>query len=263
MRYILDHDLHIHTQLSPCSADDRQTPAAILAYGLTAGFRLLSTADHCWPQTPLSLLRSHLPLPQSKNCRFLFGVEVDMDKTDTLSLSPTDIEALDFAVISTNHLHLHGYSLDPAVTPSDALSRKIRYQERLHHMLSMDLPFYKTGLAHFTQAMACGSEPIRFLTLFSDEELSDIFTKVRDRGMGVELNFVPTQYNKGDLKEILRPYFIAKNLGCKFYFASDAHHPESFVGVIERKMAPVIDLLDLTEDDKFPFVKDMISQIKD
>ena len=261
MRYVLDHDLHIHTHLSPCSADDRQTPAAILTYGLSSGFRLLCATDHLWPQTPLSLLRTHQPLPQSKHCRFLFGAEVDMDKTDTISATKEEIESLDFAIISTDHLNLRGYSIDPAVTPGDALSRKTRYKERLHTMLAMDLPFYKTGLPHFTDALACGDEPIRFLTLFSDAELTDIFTKVRDRGMGVELNFVPSRYNAEDLKEVLRPYFIAKNLGCKFYFAGDAHHPEDFRGVIARKMEPVIDLLDLTEDDKFPFVKQMIAEM--
>jgi histidinol phosphatase-like PHP family hydrolase len=207
-------------------------------------------------------LRTHQPLPQSKHCRFLFGAEVDMDKTDTLSVSPADIETLDFAVISTDHLNVHGYSIDPAVTPSDALSRKTRYKERLHLMLDMDLPFYKTGLAHFTAELVCGGEPIRCLTLFSDAELTDIFTKVRDRGMGVELNFVPSRYNAEDLREILRPYFIAKNLGCKFYFASDAHHPEGFCDVIARKMEPIIDLLDLTEEDKFPFVKKMIAEME-
>jgi histidinol phosphatase-like PHP family hydrolase len=259
MRYVPDHDLHIHSHLSPCSADDRQSPAAILSYGLTAGFSLLCVTDHCWPQTPLSLLRSHQPLPQSKKCKFLFGAEVDMDKTDTLSVSPADIETLDFAVISTDHLNLRGYSIDPAVTPGDALSRKTRYKERLHTMLAMDLPFHKTGLAHFTAELVCGDEPIRCLTLFSDAELIDIFTKVRDRGMGVELNFVPDRYKPDDLREVLRPYFIAKNLGCKFYFASDAHHPEGFCGVVKRKMEPIIDLLDLTEEDKFPFVKEMIA----
>ena len=95
--------------------------------------------------------------------------------------------------------------------------------------------------------------------MFTDAELTDIFTKVRDRGMGVELNFTPAGYKADDLKEVLRPYFIAKNLGCKFYFASDAHHPEGFHHVFARKMNPVIDLLDLTEDDKFPFIKEMIA----
>ena len=184
-----------------------------------------------------------------------------MDKTDTLSATPAEIDALDFAVISTDHLNLRGYSIDPTVTPGDALSRKTRYKERLHTMLAMDLPFYKTGLAHFTAELVCGDDPIRCLTLFSDAELIDIFTKVRDRGMGVELNFVPSRYAAADLKEVLRPYFIAKNLGCKFYFASDAHHPEGFCGVIARKMEPVIDLLDLTENDKFPFVKQMIEEM--
>ena len=259
MRYVLDHDLHIHSHLSPCSADDRQTPAAILSYGLTAGLSLLCVTDHLWPNTPLSLLRSHQPLPQSKHCRFLFGAEVDMDKTDTLSATKQEIESLDFAILSTDHLNLKGYSIDPTVTPGDALSRKTRYKERLHTMLNMDLPFYKTGLPHFTDSLACNDEPIRFLTLFTDAELTDIFTKVRDRGMGVELNFTPAGYKADDLKEVLRPYFIAKNLGCKFYFASDAHHPEGFHHVFARKMNPVIDLLDLTEDDKFPFIKEMIA----
>ena len=40
MRFVPDHDLHIHTQLSPCSRDARQTPEAILSYGITAGMKL-------------------------------------------------------------------------------------------------------------------------------------------------------------------------------------------------------------------------------
>ena len=47
-----------------------------------------------------------------------------------------------------------------------------------------------------------------------------------------------------------RIYKIAKQCGCKFYFGSDAHHPDALdraKGIFER----AVDLLGLTEDDRF------------
>ena len=49
---------------------------------------------------------------------------------------------------------------------------------------------------------------------------------------------------------VLRPYIIAKRCGCKFYLGSDAHRPsqlDNAKAIFER----AIDLLKLTEDDKF------------
>ena len=49
---------------------------------------------------------------------------------------------------------------------------------------------------------------------------------------------------------LLRPFFIAKECGCKFYLGSDAHHPDGLDGakaIFER----AVDLLELTEEDKF------------
>jgi histidinol phosphatase-like PHP family hydrolase len=220
--------------------------------------KLLNLADHCWPDTRAAVLPRPENLPEGKHCFLLHGAEVDMDMNDNLSASIAEIEAMDFAVIAFSHLHLKNYCV-PKDFPEDAETHKKRFLERVHHLLSLDLPFHKTGLAHFTCELLCTAEPYRCLDLISDAELIDIFTKVRDRGMGVELNFVPDRYKPDDLREVLRPYFIAKNLGCKFYFASDAHHPEGFCGVVKRKMEPIIDLLDLTEEDKFPFVKEMIA----
>ena len=49
MQYQIDHDLHIHSFISPCAGHDpRQTPAAILAYGVTAGLCLVCVTDHIW-----------------------------------------------------------------------------------------------------------------------------------------------------------------------------------------------------------------------
>ena len=48
----------------------------------------------------------------------------------------------------------------------------------------------------------------------------------------------------------MRPFVIAKERGCRFYFGSDAHHPSDFERAKE-KFEKTVDLLDLTEDDKF------------
>ena len=261
MRFVPDHDLHIHTKLSPCSRDDRQIPEAILAYGITADMKLLNLADHCWPDTRDTVLPKPADLPQGKHCFLLHGAEVDMDMNDNLSASVEEIETLDFAVIALNHLHLKNYCV-PNDFPEDALTHKERFKERLHHLLSLDLPFYKTGIAHFSDGLVCTADPIRCIDLFSDAELIDIFQKIRDRGMGVELNLVPGRYSADDLDSGLRPLRVAKSLGCKFYMGGDAHHPDDFAGTLTRKMNPLIDLLELEESDKLPFIPETIARLE-
>ena len=48
MRYIADHDLHIHTQLSLCSGDPEQNKDTILNYGIENGMTTLCLTDHMW-----------------------------------------------------------------------------------------------------------------------------------------------------------------------------------------------------------------------
>ena len=46
MKYIIDHDLHIHSCLSACSGNPAQTPAAILNYARANGFKHICLTDH-------------------------------------------------------------------------------------------------------------------------------------------------------------------------------------------------------------------------
>jgi hypothetical protein len=43
--------------------------------------------------------------------------------------------------------------------------------------------------------------------------------------------------------------------------ASDAHHPDDFSGVLTRRMNPLIDLLELEESDKLPFIPETIARL--
>ena len=48
MRYTVDHDLHIHSQISSCSRDPEQTNERILQYAEKNGLNTLCLTDHFW-----------------------------------------------------------------------------------------------------------------------------------------------------------------------------------------------------------------------
>ena len=126
-------------------------------------------------------------------------------------------------------------------------------RRRLDALLAMDLPFHKVGLAHPACSLIHKESREGYLDTLSalpEDALTALFAKAAGLGMGIELNVCDMRYKDSERDALLRPYFIAKSEGCKFYCGSDAHHPkgfETFLTVYER----AIDMLGLTEDDKF------------
>ena len=77
-----------------------------------------------------------------------------------------------------------------------------------------------------------------------------MFKKTAEVGAGVELNFPLSSYDEKQQERVLRPYRIALDCGCKFYFGSDAHHPDVLDRAPENFKA-IADALGLTEADRF------------
>ena len=48
MKYIVDHDYHIHSQLSSCSRDPEQNPKRILQYAKDNSLKRIVLTDHYW-----------------------------------------------------------------------------------------------------------------------------------------------------------------------------------------------------------------------
>ena len=61
-------------------------------------------------------------------------------------------------------------------------------------------------------------------------------------GVGGQVEFTAARFRRLEYTENV--------CGCKFYLASDAHTPEQ-LNVATERFQRAIDLLDLTEDDKF------------
>ena len=262
MKFVIDHDLHIHSRLSSCSGHPGQTPEAILNYARENGFRHICLTDHFWddkvpgaspwyaPQN-YAHLREALPLPTCDGIRFDFGCEAEMNVSLTVGIGRECLEAFDFIIVPTNHLHNREFAVPP-----DAVTVKRRaayFMERNHALLDMDMPFEKMGLAHFTSVLtAYDSEGSRdeVFDAISDMQYAELFERVAAKGLGVELN---TPYEDAFCESALRPYRIAKACGCKFYLGSDAHVPSDFLNA-RKRFSAIVDALGLTEDDKHPFV---------
>lgn len=266
MRYIWDNDMHIHSNLSLCSRDPLQTPERILQYAKDNNLKTIVLTDHCWDEKSIPssdwykyqdleyTFRSK-PLPQSEGIEFLFGVETEINKDMVLGLKEESFDELDFVVIPTTHLHMKGF----AISEEDAASVEGRAKvwiSRLEGLLNMELPFKKIGIAHLACSLIAPNREdyLKVLNLLPTEKLEQLFKKCAELGVGIELNADDMNFADDEAETVLRMFRIAKQQGCKFYMGSDAHHPNELDNA-RRLFERAIDMLELTEDDKFHITK--------
>ena len=270
MRYIVNHDLHIHSQLSSCSRDPEQTAARILDYAVQNSFTDICLTDHFWdPAVPgasswyakqdYNHVIQSLPLPKAEGVNFHFGCETEMDKHMTLAISDKMIDKFDFVIVPINHFHMRDFTIDEKDLAPER--RADTFVAHVMKLLNMDLPFHKMGIAHMCASSIAGTcdESIRdhlgMFDLISDDTFREIFELAAKRGVGIELNIsaeVFEKYTPEETEKRFRMFKIAKKCGCKFYLGSDAHHPASF-GKSLLRFNGAIDALGLEESDKFDF----------
>ena len=267
MKYIVDHDYHIHTYLSPCGNDPTQTIERILQYAKENDIKRICVADHFWDEAVPNTARVDtgsrawfekqnfariseiLPFPKDPEVEILFGCEVDMDQYLTLGLSKEKIDKFDFIIIAATHMHMVDFSIKANATLEERAEAWVARHEAI---LNMDLPFHKVGIAHMAINLISLDPPksdLTVLDMIPDETYERIFKKAALLGVGIEVNFKPYKEAE-DIRRQIRPYLIAKKCGCKFYVGSDAHRPIE----LDRsgaRLHHMVELLDLDENDKF------------
>ncbi len=259
MRYIADHDFHIHSTISPCCHDENQTPENILKYAQENGLNKICLTNHLWdekvkspadwhPKQQFISVSSVLPLPQDENVIFLFGAEADMDYEFNVGVSEERYNEMDFIIIPTTHLHLAGNTVKEKIkTPEEAAEIWVK---RLEELLKKDLPWHKTGIAHLTCGHIFKGRTTEVIKLLPEEKLYELFKDCAKKGVGIELNMKTLSLSQEEKDILLRPYFIAKDCGCKFYLGSDSHKIEA-LKTAKENFEDIITLLDLKESDKF------------
>lgn len=259
MRYIADHDFHIHSTVSLCCHDETQTPEAILNYAKANGYRQICLTNHFWDEKVASEadwcsehsflpLSSVLPLPQDDNTEFLFGCETDMDFNNVLGVSEERFDAFDFIIVATTHLHLDGNTVKNEITTPEEAA--FHWVDKIENLLTKNLPWGKIGIAHLTSGHIFKKRPEEALVLIPDSTLYSVFNECARKGVGIELN-VKTSNMPSTQREIFhRPYLIEKECGCKFYLGSDSHKA-SALACSKENFEDIITQLDLKESDKF------------
>ena len=263
MRYKIDHDYHIHSQLSTCSSDPKQNPLRILQHAKDNNLSTICVTDHYWdsaveggspwykPQNFEHISQSK-PLPQDENIKFLFGAETELVKNFTLGMPLNRFSDFDFVIIPTTHFHMNGFTInEDEFRNSEKLANL--WIKRLDKVLDMPLPFEKIGIAHLACHLINNNsreDYLQTLSLISASEMERVFTKMAQKGCGVELNKGDMSFSDSEADIVLRPFKIAKNCGCKFYLGSDVHSPSRFDG-FKQVFDRAVTLLDLKESDKF------------
>ncbi len=279
MPFSTAHDLHIHTRLSACCADEGMTPQAILDYAAARQYDLVCITDHCWdaavpgasdwyrPQT-IEHIRRSLPLPErpsaparaeadsaSADCapcppaRLLFGCETEYCGGSAIGISRAAAEALELVLVPLNHFHMQDFVRPAAVQSPPAIAEL--FTERLEQLLRLDLPWTKVGLAHLTCPLLYAAGEVReVLALLDSNRFLRAFEQYAKRGVGIELNAGCFADGPTQSMLSLQLYRWAKQAGCRFYCGSDAHSRAS-LDEVGRILPAVVQALELTEQDRF------------
>ena len=259
----IDHDLHCHSQLSLCSSDPKMTAAAILDFARAHNYTCQCVTDHFWDAgkpgssnwyalQDYEHVRASLPLPQDPDgkVRMVFGCETEFCGKNKIGIKQATCDKFDFIVIPPNHFHMLNFVRPDTYNTEQKVADL--FVERLEEISQRRLPWRKVGIAHITCGLTFreGDTPLVF-RLVDEKRYRAVMRRFARRGTGIEINlgcFAPNWRKRED--DILRLYRLALEEGCKFYLASDAHHPDELAVVPER--APeVISLLGLTEDNLY------------
>lgn len=258
--FSIRHDLHCHSNLSICSTDPNCTPKAIYKLAQEKGYEAICLTDHLWDeQIPcgddfyraqgIAHVLQGRPKTVLPGVRCLFGCETDYDCEGRLGLSREHYDLFDFIVIPPNHMHFKGMICPRDVTTPAQMAAY--FTRRLEEISQLDVPMERVGIAHLTCSLLyLEGDIFDVISRMDEARLRTVFERFARRGAGIELNAYSFWRMDENPDVSLRLYRIAKEAGCKFYCASDAHSIEGYAG-IEENLPRVIEALGLTEDDRY------------
>lgn len=260
----IDHDVHVHTFLSACCRDPEAVPEKILARAAESGLRLIGFADHLWdpacpggsgwyaPQTPDHVAQVREQMPVQTPVRVLFGAESEYCGGGKVGISRTTAEALDFVLLPMSHLHMKGFVMPSGVDDPAGIGALM--VQRFREVIALGLA---TGIAH--PFLPCGypTQTDAIIGSISDGQFRECFTAAAQAGVSIEITtgFFPSLRSEEPLPgwqdaTFLRPLALAKESGCRFHFASDAHTLAGIGSV--QQLAPFVADLGLDEGHVHP-----------
>jgi histidinol phosphatase-like PHP family hydrolase len=256
---MIDHDLHVHTTLSDCCHDENAVPEAILRRAAEVGLKTIGFADHLWdsavagasdwyaPQDLDHILQIRERIPDDTfGVRVLVGCETEFLGGRHVGISPDAAAKLDFVLVPTTHFHMKGFVVPESLQASKDVAAKM--VERFKEAVALEVT---TGIAHPFMPLGVGDRLGEILDCISDAAFEDCFGAAADRGVSIEVHHGMAR-DSGD-GPFLRILSIARQAGCVFHFASDAH---SLQGIGEvHQLEPLARAAGITAEDVLPLAR--------
>jgi len=267
----INHDLHVHTYLSACCGDkENQIPEKILVVAEELGLDTIGFSDHIWtnpqvepsgwylPQDERQIIRLRSDLASlSSPVRVLVGCEADTIAPGKFSITQEFASSLDYVGLSCSHFHMKKL----VQQPKDDSPRSVG-----EHLMTFFVSAIKSGLAtiivHPFLPLGYKNQYDDIIAALSDAELSDAFSVAAEQNVALEITtaFFPSIEKENgpavsmwSIETPSRVLSLAKAVGCKFSFGSDAHSLE------RMKQLPELEIfskhLDLKKEDMVPITR--------
>lgn len=266
----ITQDIHIHTHYSLCAKSDA-TPQFYIDNAATRGLNLIGFSDHMWDlgngsalgiqpnleyilQVKNDLAKCTIP----DNLRVLVGCETDILSDSTLGISRDVAKQLDFVLVSQAHTHFFQvcppqYQKDRRACMRFCLDAFKRLMNHPDADLITAVPHPLS--THYANQNGGDSD---LLEAVSDAEFKEAFLLAAEKNIGIEINAHTVKFacdstntDANDLNQLknlqlYRMFSLAKEVGCKFTFGSDAH--DQYAVSLFWLAQAMADALDLTED---------------
>lgn len=265
MKFSIDHDFHCHSVLSECCHDNNMTVQTIYEWAKKDGIEEQCITDHLWDSSvpgasnwyrPQNMNHVKQSLPQLATLpkdgpRMYFGCETEYCGNGKLGLSKEHFDDFDFVIIPPNHFHMVGFTRMETVDTEEKVTEL--FTQRLEEISQLDLPWHKVGIAHLNCTLTFrGGDYLGILARMDEDRLKAVFCRLACAGAGIEIN-TDCFFGQGWAErkdDHLRLFRMARDAGCLFYIGSDAHDLK-ILGVRKERAREVVDLLELTEEQRF------------
>jgi len=263
----ITQDLHVHTALSKCGKSEA-TVENMLASAEKQGIKTIGFADHCWAKEipgahpwyqgqdieHVLHIKNQIP-DNTRGINILVGCETEYIGNGIAGMNKELAQCFDYVMIPPNHFQL---GFGGFVRPEDLGSGGPKAVSELLYrrfMEAVELGF-GNGFVHPFTPLGFIEWETEVLQGISDTMYKNCFNSAASANIAMEINYGsiwrPREKQIDFLSLYRRIFTIARECGCKFFFGSDAHHPNEITGYeTARKFAESCGI-----DDTMLLVKD-------
>lgn len=258
----VEHDFHIHTDLSICAKETAKTENYI-KNAKTMGLTKIGISNHFWDSKIDGRFDfyaiqdyNHLAkiIPEIKNAKtdgikIYFGCECEYDpKHRGAAITEETAEKFDYILVPNSHTHI--------TMPKEyyqPYEKHIDFMiQAFEDIINSNVSKYITAVAHPFGAVNCPYDREILINMITDDTFCRLFEKAAKKDIAFEINtnYMLKKSNKDEIVRsgFIRMYKLAKKSGMKFIFGSDAHDSKTHPGYIDIANF-LADLLELKKDD--------------